>query len=154
MKSKKSTKPSPAFPTAQSTKGEVTANFGGKKRTFQFGTNCTGLFMRMRGMTSVADYEAMFRYDVIRHPNAAPTIKPYFTLLDVRDLLFCALVADCYTRGVEPDFTEWTVGQWVDDLTGPELARIVMLKSESDRGPELPKIVQAKIKEAQENPNV
>lgn len=151
MSNKKPNKQVP-FPTAQTTKGLITVMLGGKQRTLKFGTNATGLFMRKRGLTQVQEFDKIFRYDTV-FANGEMQIVPFFTMEDVRDLMYCALAAHSYSKGEELDFNEWQVGDWIDDLKPNELARIFALKAESDNGPELPKAVKARLEEEQLNPN-
>lgn len=140
------------LPTAQSTKGLITVMMGGKLRTLKFGTNATALFMRRRGLSQVQDFDKLFRFDTV-FTDGEMQIIPYFTMEDVRDLMYCALAAQCYSKGEDVDFTEWNVGDWMDELEPKEVARIFALKAEADNGPALPNAVKAKLKEEQENPN-
>lgn len=42
-----------------------------------------------------------------------------------KTIVHAGLLANCYAKGVEPDFTEGDITKWVDDIDAAEASRIV-----------------------------
>lgn len=85
-------------------RGEVEAEIGGKKRLIKFGTN------------QLAIYTA-------KHKINPDEVE--FGMDQFRDLLWSGLVAGAKKRGESVDFDEWTVGDWMDDMSMQQLESIM-----------------------------
>jgi|SRR5690554_1351472 len=91
-------------------KGEVTLKIGGKKRLLKFGTNQTAILCEM--------------YDVPLEEMDQAFSPARMSVAQTRDLIYSAIAAGCLTKGKEIDFTQYQVGDWVDDLPQEDLERI------------------------------
>lgn len=80
-------------------------NIGGQKRPIKFGVNFTALFMEQRGCDIEGLNKALLSL-VQKTNNPA----------DIRDIFYNALRAGALSKGLEVDFNEYSVGDWLDEL--------------------------------------
>lgn len=53
------------------------------------------------------------------------------SLSNIRALIYAALLANDQENGVEPDYNQFTVGAWLEDLQADELEKIIEAMTES-----------------------
>lgn len=53
------------------------------------------------------------------------------SLSNIRTLIYSALLAHDQENGVEPDYNEYKVGAWLEDLQAEELEKIIQAMTES-----------------------
>lgn len=98
------------------TKGQQKVKIGGQLRPIKFGTNATHLFCQQRGI-KLSEFNELF--------NAEKLAKLEIDGSEIRDLIWAGLKAAALSNGEDVDFTEWTVGDWIDDLTEDEMTNII-----------------------------
>lgn len=79
--------------------------------TFRFDLNCWDEFCRLR------------KIPLSEISNEVSKENPG-VLGAMRDLLYCALVSDVRLKGKEPDFNNYTVGVWINDMDQADYNRI------------------------------
>lgn len=89
-------------------------HIGGKKRPIKFGTNATAIYCKLHGI-SLNDYNEKV---------AKKFENGNLGLDELRDLIYSALAAASYSKGEEPDFNNWTVGDWLDEVTSEQMEKI------------------------------
>jgi hypothetical protein len=100
---------------------------GGEKRPIKFGTNQTAIYCQTRGCT-LSQYLKEMNFDRI--------VKNEIDGSEIRDLIYSALVAGCYSAKLPDAFTKTDVGDWIDDMDQAELSRVftIMTAQNSPNG--------------------
>lgn len=96
-------------------KGYTSFNIGGKRRPFKWGTNSSIMYCEKRGET-LADFQAFFDVDKMK--------RLQMTGSEFRDILWAGLYAGAKTDGLEIEFDDWNVGDWIDKLSQEALGEI------------------------------
>ena len=102
-------------------KGYGVVNIGGKKRPIKGGTNATGIFCTLRD----CDLETAMNIleDVSKWRGD-----------EIRDMIFALLCAGCHTEKKEIDFTNFDIGDWMDER--PEVITEIFNLLNRDNGKE------------------
>jgi len=95
-------------------RGTAEIFIGGKKRPIKYGTNSTAILCEIRGIT-LKDMTNMFSEQKIKDNE--------ITGGEVRDLVFAGLTSGAYSKGEEPDFNRYQVGDWIDEMDADELIK-------------------------------
>ena len=53
------------------------------------------------------------------------------SLSNIRALIYAALLANDQENGIEPDYNQFSVGAWLEDLQAEELEKIIAAMTES-----------------------
>jgi len=95
---------------------------GGKLRRMNFGQNAWFEFCRMHNCELSEATKLLFD---AKNPSA------------LRDLIYCGLLVSDRAEMKDINYNEFTVGEWIDQLTQDELTRIfnVLLSGSSDEKP-------------------
>ena len=97
-------------------RGYYTTKLGGKNRTMHFSMNFWANFTDILGI-SLEQIGDVFAGGV--------------SLSNIRTLIYAALLANDQENGVEPDYNQFTVGAWLEDLQADELEKIIEAMTES-----------------------
>ena len=97
-------------------RGYYTTKLGGKNRTMHFSMNFWANFTDILGI-SLEQIGDVFAGGV--------------SLSNIRTLIYAALLANDQENGVEPDYNQFTVGGWLEDLQADELEKIIEAMTES-----------------------
>lgn len=97
-------------------RGYYTTKLGGKNRTMHFSMNFWANFTDILGI-SLEQIGDVFAGGV--------------SLSNIRTLIYAALLANDQESGVEPDYNQFTVGGWLEDLQADELEKIIEAMTES-----------------------
>jgi hypothetical protein len=97
-------------------RGYYTTKLGGKNRTMHFSMNFWANFTEILGI-SLEQIGDVFSGGV--------------SLSNIRALIYAALLANDQETGVEPDYNQFTVGAWLEDLEADELEKIIEAMTES-----------------------
>lgn len=96
--------------------GQAKVTIGGKSRPIKFGTNATHLFCNKRGI-KLNEFNDLFSPQRLQAMEIDGS--------EIRDLIWAGLAAACYSLGEEVDFNEWTVGDWIDEMTEEDMATVL-----------------------------
>lgn len=105
-------------------------NIGGKKRPFKYGTNASALLCEKRGI-QLKDLAIMFNQEKLNNYEIDGT--------EIRDLIWAGLHAGAKSKNIDVDFTEWTVGDWLDDIDVNEFVKVFEAMADS-QSPEKKKV--------------
>lgn len=97
-------------------RGYYTTKLGGKNRTMHFSMNFWANFTDALGI-SLEQIGDVFAGGV--------------SLSNIRALIYAALLANDQENNVQPDYNEFTVGAWLEDLQADELEKIIEAMTES-----------------------
>lgn len=97
-------------------RGYYTTKLGGKNRTMHFSMNFWANFTELLGI-SLEGISGVFADGI--------------SLSNIRTLIYSALLANDQENGVEPDYNQFTVGAWLEDLSADELNKIIEAMTES-----------------------
>jgi len=97
-------------------RGYYTTKLGGKNRTMHFSMNFWANFTDILGI-SLEQIGDVFAGGV--------------SLSNIRTLIYAALLANDQENGNEPDYNQFTVGAWLEDLQADELEKIIEAMTES-----------------------
>ena len=97
-------------------RGYYTTKLGGKNRTMHFSMNFWANFTDILGI-SLEQIGDVFASGI--------------SLSNIRALVYAALLANDQENGVEPDYNQFTVGAWLEDLQADELEKIIESMTES-----------------------
>jgi len=97
-------------------RGYYTTKLGGKNRTMHFSMNFWANFTDALGI-SLEQIGDVFAGGV--------------SLSNIRALIYAALLANDQENNVQPDYNEFTVGAWLEDLQAEELEKIIEAMTES-----------------------
>lgn len=97
-------------------RGYYTTKLGGKNRTMHFSMNFWANFTDALGI-SLEQIGDVFAGGV--------------SLSNIRALIYAALLANDQENGNEPEYNEFTVGAWLEDLQAEELEKIIEAMTES-----------------------
>lgn len=97
-------------------RGYYTTKLGGKNRTMHFSMNFWANFTDALGI-SLEQIGDVFAGGV--------------SLSNIRALIYAALLANDQENGNEPEYNEFTVGAWLEDLQADELEKIIEAMTES-----------------------
>lgn len=97
-------------------RGYYTTKLGGKNRTMHFSMNFWANFTDILGI-SLEEIGDVFGAGV--------------SLSNIRALIYAALLANDQENGVEPEYNQFTVGAWLEDLQADELEKILQAMTES-----------------------
>jgi hypothetical protein len=97
-------------------RGYYTTKLGGKNRTMHFSMNFWANFTDILGI-SLEEIGDVFGAGV--------------SLSNIRALIYAALLANDQENGVEPEYNQFTVGAWLEDLGADELEKILQAMTES-----------------------
>jgi hypothetical protein len=97
-------------------RGYYTTKLGGKNRTMHFSMNFWANFTDLLGI-SLEQIGDVFAGGV--------------SLSNIRTLIYSALLANDQEKGIEPDYNQFTVGAWLEDLQADELEKIIEAMTES-----------------------
>lgn len=97
-------------------RGYYTTKLGGKNRTMHFSMNFWANFTDILGI-SLEQIGDVFAGGV--------------SLSNIRALIYAALLANDQENNVEPDYNQFTVGAWLEDLQADELEKIIEAMTES-----------------------
>jgi hypothetical protein len=97
-------------------RGYYTTKLGGKNRTMHFSMNFWANFTDILGI-SLEQIGDVFAGGV--------------SLSNIRTLIYAALLANDQENGIEPDYNQFTVGAWLEDLQADELEKIIEAMTES-----------------------
>jgi len=97
-------------------RGYYTTKLGGKNRTMHFSMNFWANFTDALGI-SLEQIGDVFAGGV--------------SLSNIRALIYAALLANDQENGNEPEYNEFTVGAWLEDLQADELEKIIETMTES-----------------------
>jgi len=103
-------------------RGTAEINIGGKKRPIKYGTNSTAILCEIRGIT-LKDMGDMFSEQRIKDNE--------ITGGEVRDLIYAGLASGSYSKGEEPEFNRYQVGDWIDEMDADELIKAFEVMGES-----------------------
>jgi len=95
-------------------RGITEIKIGGKLRPIKFGTNSTALLCELRGIT-LKDMGVMFSEDRIKNNE--------ITGGEIRDMIYSGLVSAARSKGIEVDFDQYMVGDWIDEMDANELVK-------------------------------
>ena len=91
-------------------RGYYTLKLGGKNRTLHFSMNFWANFTEAQGVTL---------------DQIGQIFSQGLSLSAIRDLIYSALLANDQENNNEIDYNKFTVGAWLEDLTGDQLNDIV-----------------------------
>jgi hypothetical protein len=91
-------------------RGYYTLKLGGKNRTLHFSMNFWANFTEAQGVTL---------------DQIGEIFSEGLSLSAIRDLIYSALLANDQENNNEIDYNKFTVGAWLEDLTGDQLNDIV-----------------------------
>jgi len=91
-------------------RGYYTLKLGGKNRTLHFSMNFWANFTEAQGVTL---------------DQIGEIFSQGLSLSAIRDLIYSALLANDQESNNEIDYNKFTVGAWLEDLTGDQLNDIV-----------------------------
>lgn len=91
-------------------RGYYTLKLGGKNRTLHFSMNFWANFTEAQGVTL---------------DQIGEIFSQGLSLSAIRDLIYSALLANDQENNNEIDYNKFTVGAWLEDLTGDQLNDIV-----------------------------
>ena len=91
-------------------RGYYTLKLGGKNRTLHFSMNFWANFTEAQGVTL---------------DQIGEIFSEGLSLSAIRDLIYIALLANDQENNNEIDYNKFTVGAWLEDLTGDQLNDIV-----------------------------
>jgi len=91
-------------------RGYYTLKLGGKNRTLHFSMNFWANFTEAQGVTL---------------DQIGQIFSQGLSLSAIRDLIYSALLANDQESNNEIDYNKFTVGAWLEDLTGEQLNDIV-----------------------------
>ena len=97
-------------------RGYYTTKLGGKNRTMHFSMNFWANFTDLLGI-SLEQIGDVFAGGV--------------SLSNIRALIYAALLANDQEKGIEPDYNQYQVGAWLEDLKAEELEKIIEAMTES-----------------------
>jgi hypothetical protein len=97
-------------------RGYYTTKLGGKNRTMHFSMNFWANFTDALGI-SLEQIGDVFAGGI--------------SLSNIRALIYAALLANDQENGNEPEYNEFTVGAWLEDLQADELEKIIEAMTES-----------------------
>lgn len=97
-------------------RGYYTTKLGGKNRTMHFSMNFWANFTDLLGI-SLEQIGDVFAGGV--------------SLSNIRALIYAALLANDQEKGIEPDYNQYQVGAWLEDLQAEELEKIIEAMTES-----------------------
>ena len=92
----------------------ITVTIGNKLRPFKFGFNAIDIFCREHKIT-ISEFGARF----------AQIGKGTATIGELRDIIYAGLAGGALSTGEKIDFTNFQVGDWMDDLPQGELAKMM-----------------------------
>lgn len=75
----------------------------------KFGMNAFAMFTQMQGI----------ELDQIDKALSTSNVE------SIRNLIYCGMKSAALSKGIEIDFNEFTVGDWIDDMEESELSKIV-----------------------------
>lgn len=96
--------------------GATIISIGGQERPLKFGTNATFLFCQKRGIT-LKQFGEVFAADKLANNDIDGS--------EIRDLIWAGLVAGAKSNNLPVDFDEWTVGDWIDDLSAADMGNVL-----------------------------
>jgi hypothetical protein len=97
-------------------RGYYTTKLGGKNRTMHFSMNFWANFTELMGVSL---------------EGVGKIFEGGLSLKAIRALIYAALLAQDQEQGVEPDYNEFTVGAWLEDLDAELLNDIINAMLES-----------------------
>lgn len=97
-------------------RGYYTCKLGGKNRTMHFSMNFWSNFTDILGI-SLEQIGEVFSGGI--------------SLSNIRALIYSALLANDQEQGNEPDYNEYTVGAWLEDIDAEQLQDIIGAMTES-----------------------
>lgn len=97
-------------------RGYYTTKLGGKNRTMHFSMNFWANFTDLMGISL---------------EKVGEVFSGGLSLKAIRTLIYSALLAQDQEQGNEPDYNEFTVGAWLEDLEGESLNDIINAMLES-----------------------
>jgi hypothetical protein len=97
-------------------RGYYTTKLGGKNRTMHFSMNFWANFTELMGVSL---------------EGIGKVFEGGLSLKAVRSLIYSALLAQDQEQGNEPDYNEFTVGAWLEDLEADSLNDIINAMMES-----------------------
>jgi hypothetical protein len=95
-------------------------HLGAKERPFKFGFNAMDIFCKENNI-GIGEFSALF--SKIAKGEAPPGV--------LRDIVYAGLLAGTMSHSQTPDYIKYTVGDWLDELTGEELTGIMKVVTES-----------------------
>jgi len=97
-------------------RGYYTTKLGGKNRTMHFSMNFWSNFTDALGISL---------------EQIGDVFAGGMSLSNIRALIYSALLANDQEQGIQPDYNQFTVGVWLEDLEANELEQIIEAMTES-----------------------